>query len=117
MAKRSATTVTVACKLPQGLHIKLAGLPDLKLHGWNSPYGHSGHGMTRDVPVDQWEAVKAQHANAPWLVNGFVFATDHDSAVDQAEERQGEKAGFEPIDPKALPGNIQREGAKDPGQD
>jgi hypothetical protein len=101
--KRSSNTVTIACKLPQGLHIVLNGQPALKLHGALSPYAHSGHGMTRNVPTDTWNAVQAQHKDAKWLTNGLVFAAgDSESAADEAEEREGVVSGFEPVDPANL---------------
>ena len=110
MAKtaRSAQTVSIACKLPQGLHIHIPGRKDaLKLHGSASPYAIAGHGITAGVPVDVWEAAKQLHADAKWLANGFVFANgDPQDTADEAAEREDEKAGFEPIDPKALNGAI-----------
>lgn len=110
MAKtaRSAKTVTIACKLPQGLHIHLPGQKEpVKLHGAHSPYAIAGHGMTAGVPVETWEAIKTLHADAKWLANDFVFANgDPQDAADEATERQGEKSGFEPIDPNSAPGGI-----------
>lgn len=116
--KRSATTVTIACKLPQGLIVHLAEGPSIHLHGANSPWAVAGYGLTQGVDVDVWEAIKLQHADAKWLVNGFVFANgEHDSVVDKATDEKDRKAGFEPIDPNALPpgmqsggGNIGKEG-------
>jgi hypothetical protein len=105
MAKvaRAAQTVSVACKLPQGLHIHLTGHPHIiKLHGSHSPYAIAGHGITAGVSADVWEAVKVQYADAAWLKNGFVFANGApQDTADEAEERQGVKSGFEPIDPAA----------------
>lgn len=114
-SKRSASTVTIACKLPQGLRVRLENGPEVHFHGANSPWAVAGYGLTQGVDVDTWEAVKAQYAEATWLVNGFVFANgDHDSVVDQATDEKDRQAGFEAIDPKQMPGNIQVEGANDP---
>lgn len=118
--KRSASVVTVACKLPQGLHIHLKdgdGIVQkvIKLHGSASPYAIGGYGLTQGVPAADWTAVQEQHADALWLKNEFVFANnDADSVADQVEERKDVLGGFEPIDPASLPGNIQRDGADDP---
>lgn len=99
--KCSADMLTIACKLPQGLHIPLPDGSVLKLHGTHSPYALAGHGMT-DVKASTWNIVEDKFADAAWLVNELVFAMgDKDSAVEKAEERQGEKTGFDPVDPKA----------------
>lgn len=107
--KRSAAFVTVACKLPSGLHIHLHDdkRTVVKLHGTHSPYALMGHGMT-DIPAEQWAAIEEKYAESAWLKNEVVFAmSEKESAVDKAEDRQGERAGFEPIDPNKLPGAIQ----------
>lgn len=113
--KDSAAYVTIACKLPQGLHIRLSDGSTLKLNGSASPYAVLGYGLTQNVPSATWEAVQAQHAEAAWLKNEFVFANGDAKSVDsQLAERKDEKGGFEAIDPNQLPGNIQVEGANDP---
>jgi len=109
--KRSATTVTVACKLPMGLAVKLPDGSHLHLHGANSPWAVAGFGLTQGVSSDTWDFIKQEHAGAKWLVNGFVFAqSEHDSAVDQAKDEAERKAGFEPIDPNNLPKGVQNGG-------
>lgn len=101
--KSSSPTVNIACKLPQGLVIHLPERVTLKLHGYHSPYAHSGHGVTRGVPAAHWDAVKTLHADATWLKNELVFAMpDLDSVNDKAEERADVQTGFEPIDPAKL---------------
>lgn len=118
--KRSATVVTLACKLPQGLHIHLKNddgivQKTIKLHGMHSPYAIAGYGLTQGVSVADWEAIQKQHADAAWLVNGFVFAnSDGDSLASEADERKNERTGFEAVNPRELPGNIQVEGSNDP---
>lgn len=99
--KRSADMLTIACKLPQGLRIPLPEAPDVVLNGSTSPFALAGHGMT-DVKAETWAAIEEKYAEAAWLKNEVVFAMgDKESAVDKAEDRQGVKAGFEPVDPKA----------------
>jgi len=128
MARKNVSSgdfVTVACKLPQGLHIVLPGI-ELKLHGSASPYALGGHGMTQ-VNAAQWAAVEDHFGKggafpARWLETQAVFAMNKpEDANDKAVEREKVRVGFEPIDPKdpsnGLPGamHIQHEGAADQG--
>jgi len=117
--KRSAKTVSIACKLPQGLTIHLDGVREpVKLHGANSHYNIAGHGITQNVPVETWEAIQKQHAHALWLKNGFVFANSSgDDLGEQADDQAKNRNGFEPIDPNApdARGQIQPDGADDLG--
>ena len=135
-AKRSADYVTVACKLPQGMTIPVQGLlHPVKLHGTNSPFARFGAGMT-EVKADVWQQILKQYGErdgtdrfgnrcinpqAAWLANGVVFAHSAPKNVNsEAKEREKQRIGFEPIDPKNPNANpefaaIQREGANDPG--
>lgn len=109
--KRSATTVTVACKLPQGLRIRLENGPEVVLAGANSPWAIGGYGLTQDVDADVWEAIKVQHSEHPAFVNGFIFAnSEHASVVDQLTDEKARKGGFEAIDPKEVDGQVQNGG-------
>lgn len=124
MARKPAAptdTLTIACKLPQGLHIKVPGTKiDIRLHGMHSPYAVAGHGMTRGIKAEDWAKVQEVYAEALWLKNEFVFATTTpESAADKAEEREKVNAGFDPIDPEDPAsargaGAIQPEGDPDP---
>lgn len=106
--KRSADMLTIACKMPQGLHIPMPDGSMLKLHGTHSPFALMGHGMT-DVKTATWNIVEDTYANAPWLVNEVVFAMgDKESAADKAEDRQAVKAGFEPVDPLKMPAGLMK---------
>lgn len=108
-AATAADTLTIACKLPQGLRILSVDHDiDLTLHGSHGAHAVAGHGMTRGVKAELWDKIKIVFAEAKWLQNEFVFSTTSpESAADKAEERQDEKAGFEPIDPDALPKGIE----------
>jgi len=118
--KRSAKTVSIACKLPQGLTIHLTGQREpVQLHGANSHFNIAGHGITQNVPVETWEAIQKQHAHALWLKNGFVFAnSDGDDLQEEASDKKALRNGFEPIDPNSPDnrGMIQPEGKQDPGE-
>ncbi len=108
-AAAPSDTLTVACKLPQGLHIKVPGTKiDIKLHGSTGPFAVAGHGMTRGVSKAEWDKVKEVFAEQLWLKDEFVFAMKSpESATDKAEDREEVRAGFEPVDPKnpnAMPG-------------
>lgn len=128
MARKNVSTgdtLTIACKLPQGLRIVIPEQNiDIKLHGAMSPYAIGGHGMTQGVNAAQWAAVEAHpvHGQSRWLKNEVVFAMNKpEDASAKAAERQEVRAGFEPIDPKdpsnGLPGHmrIQAEGDGDKG--
>lgn len=105
-SNKSADMVTVACVMPQGLIIPLPDGTELKLNGMHSAFAIAGHGMT-DVKASVWAAVEEKYRDAAWLKNELVFAMgDKDSAVDKAEDRQGEKTGFDPVDPKKMPAGI-----------
>ncbi|WWQ12995.1 hypothetical protein PQ43W_49 [Ralstonia phage PQ43W] len=121
--RKSSNSVTVACKLPQGLVIAIPEMDiHIKLHGSMSPYAIANHGMTHGIPADVWDAIEKYHAEAAWLKNGAVFAHKKaDSAADQAQDREGVRIGFEPIDPNKpnqFPGmaRITPEGTADSGR-
>ena len=121
----SGDTVTIACKLPQGLHIQIPeqGI-DIKLHGSASPFAIGGHGMTQGVNAAHWAAVEAHpvHGQSKWLASEAVFSMNKpQDASDKAVDRKDVRVGFEPIDPKdpsnGLPQHmrIQADGEGDPG--
>lgn len=120
---RAADFVTVACKLPQGLKVKIDEKNiEVHLHGSNSPYAVAGHGLT-DVKKDVWDAITehfAEHKGAKWLHNGTVFAhAQKESASDEAEDRAKVDAGFDqinPNDPSSVHRAVQIDGARDPGE-
>ena len=125
MARKNVSSgefVTVACKLPQGLHLhhEEHGL-DVKLHGSASPYALGGHGMTQ-VKADQWAKIEAVYKDARWLKSEAVFSMNKpEDANDKAAEMQDVRRGFEPIDPRdpnaGLPASmrIQADGGEDKG--
>jgi hypothetical protein len=94
--------VTIACKLPQGLHIKLPSTGKMiKLHGSATPYAVAGHGMTSGITGAQWDEIEATYPDALWHKSGAVFVSKRkEDASAQAVERKAENVGFNPIDPK-----------------
>ncbi|MDA8485853.1 hypothetical protein NNO07_22530 [Pseudomonas resinovorans] len=93
-------TVIVGCKLPHGLQVNLGGVK-VVLRGANSSRILGGFGITRDVDKDLIEGWLKAEAKNPIVANGMVFIATTDREADKAaSEREGEKSGFEGIDPK-----------------
>ncbi len=100
-----AGTVTVGCKLPNGLHLDHGG-KRVTLKGINSSSVLNGHGITHGVDKDFFEAwMKAHKDDAP-VKSGLIFAHASESSVrDEAKEKEKSKSGFERLDPdKPAPG-------------
>ncbi|KWO67587.1 hypothetical protein [Burkholderia territorii] len=97
--------VTVACKLPQGLHLDIVKHGEVRrrvtLNGANSPHAVAGFGITEHVPkafFDQW---LADHQELPAIRNELIFALPRRTDVEaMATERTDVKSGLEPLDPK-----------------
>lgn len=102
MASQPATgtaTVTVGCKIPNGLHLDLGG-KRVTLNGSHSSRVIGGYGLTEGVPADFFEAWLQTYADSPAVTNGLVFAQENAAdvraqALDQADIR----TGLEPLDP------------------
>lgn len=106
-------TVTVACKLPHGLHIQLrktektrdgeisTGIGEVvTIKGANAHDAIAGHGITPGVDKDFFEAWLKQEAAQPFVKNKLVFAQEREnSAVAQAKEQARNVTGFEGLDP------------------
>lgn len=94
-------TVTIGCKLPNGLLLEV-GNKSVAINGSNNSQVVGGHGITYDVDSDLWAAWLKQNADRDIVKNGFVFA--HDKAANvkaEAKEKADSKTGQEPIDPDA----------------
>lgn len=113
-------TVTVACKLPNGLilhtHPDGGAKVELKLKGNRHRTDAagvpiithevaSGYGLTKNVPRELWERMQAESADTPPFKAGLVFALNDDASTKaMAQEVTGDfKSGLEPLDP-AKPG-------------
>ncbi|WP_233867122.1 hypothetical protein [Paraburkholderia adhaesiva] len=101
----SSDTVTVACRLPQGLHLDIVKHGELRrrvtLNGANSPHAVAGFGITEHVPRAFFEQWLADHAELPAVKHGLIFAHKQKASVeDQAGERGEVKSGLDPMDPK-----------------
>ena len=101
----SNDTVSVGCKLPNGLHLdhRVPGQPlqRVTLRGSNAANVVGGFGITTGVPREFWDHWLAKHQELPAVRNGLVFAhVERASTIDEAKEKAQEVTGIEPLDPK-----------------
>lgn len=102
-ASGSTATVSVACKLGNGLIIDLDGR-SYTLQGSNSDEAIAGYGITEGIPEDFYKQWSEQYKDLPAVKQGLIFAnTRRESVVSQARQQKDLKTGLEPIDP-AKPG-------------
>lgn len=107
----ATTTVTVGCKLPNGIHMDFhtPGKPlrRFTLRGSNASRVVGGFGITHDVPKDFFDEWMKVNAELPAVKNGFIFAMkDKESVESRAKEMAKEKTGLERLDPKQTPKGI-----------
>jgi hypothetical protein len=124
---RSRNTVTVACKLPGGLELRVydwqeeseacpAGYRTVKvarprdevavLRGCAVPAGYhadfivGGYAIT-NVPKDLWDLWLEQNKDAAYVRNGLVWACPtREDARKEAKSMAKTRSGLEPIDPE-----------------
>lgn len=110
MAKntKSAITMDVYCKLPQGVcfdlrcgeRVTLKGRPLSSLVDANGNPAHgTAYGMTT-IPSDQWEEIQANYGHMPMFGGDapVVFASATPKAGEaQANEQAEAKTGFEQV--------------------
>lgn len=95
----TSSTVTVGCKLPNGLVLELAGKKHELAGARMAKAG--GYGLT-PVPADFWQAWAQKYAGFPPLEAGLIFAqTSPEKAADQAKEQASLRTGMEPLNPTA----------------
>lgn len=90
------TTVTICCKLPNGIFMD-AGETRLRINGWNNnTIAGLDHGITRDVPETLWDAWRKDHAESKLITNGIIFAeVSEKRAIDKAKDQKDNKSGHE----------------------
>lgn len=90
------TTVTIGCKLPNGIFMD-AGETRLRINGWNNnTIAGLDHGITRDVPETLWDAWRKDHAESKLITNGIIFAeVSEKRAIDKAKDQKDNKSGHE----------------------
>jgi hypothetical protein len=122
MATPSTNFVTVACKLPHGVHLeirdpafplpsapdpsdpnpKVFPVPKLRhtVKGANASNLYGGYGITENVPADFFAAWMKENADLAFVKKGLIFAQERPhNAQAQASEQAAVKSGFEPLDP------------------
>ncbi|SEF31360.1 hypothetical protein ABL840_09155 [Variovorax sp. NFACC27] len=99
-------TVVVGCKLPNGIILEKDD-KRVVLRGANSATIVGGHGITENVDKEFFDAWMASNKNLDFVRNGFVFAHEKaQSTTAEAKDRQDEKTGLEPLEPKAKPKDV-----------
>lgn len=113
-------TVTVACKLPNGLQLELEGKERVVLRGTAVPFGAApvdvgGYALTQNVDADFWNEWLAKYKNYPPVKKGLVFAyAKPQDAQARALEMKDERSGLEPIDPDRPGPGLERVGVSGP---
>lgn len=125
--------VTVACKLPNGLVLRVFSMVDkdehvmgggvkttkvaqefperVVLNGWSHPQNHSarhqiegGFALTPGVDKEFFDLWLDQNKDSDVVRNGLVFSQARtDSAASAARERKDVRSGMERLDPSKLP--------------
>lgn len=60
------------------------------------------YGITANIPAEAWEKVLVKYRDDSRLKNGLIFASTPSKARKEAKERKDLRNGFEPIDPKKI---------------
>jgi len=95
-------TVTVGCKLPNGILLSaMVGgkVVEHRLNGWNqNVLQDTGCGITYDVPKELWAAWLDQFKGSKLVKGGFVFAHAQEKSVKaEAKEKTKVKSGTEQL--------------------
>jgi hypothetical protein len=133
-----AGTVTVACKLPAGLVLRVFDMVEtqepvmgggyravkvarerphrITLKGWSHAQNMApnapiigGFALTPNVDKDFWDAWLTQNQELDAVRNGLIFA--HEKPVNaeaEAKDKKTVKSGLERLDPAKLPKGIQK---------
>ena len=131
-------TLTVACKIPNGLILRVfvdekysvpvmaGGVKEVtrsrptewsqKLNGPARKIGQDvahqiihGAGLTHGVDADQFAIWLEQNKNSDFVVKGLVFGQPKaNDTIAQAQEHRREITGLEPVDPTNLPAEFKR---------
>jgi hypothetical protein len=133
-ATNSTETVTIACKLPHGLVLRVFDMVEFDepvlgggfrkskisqerperfvINGFSHPQNRAaahpiieGFALTPGVPKELWEKWLDQNRRSDMVKNGLIFAQPRsESAEAMAKERKATRSGLERLDPNALPG-------------
>ena len=98
------STVTIGCKLPNGIWLKVGEKKPVRINGWNNNVIQGAeHGLTENVPADLWEAWLKEHAESKLVKGGFIFASKNERETKaKAKDNKANKSGHEQL-PKVKP--------------
>ena len=112
-------TVTVACKLPNGLHLEKIDAHGVRtrivtLRGPMQPWGTfspdiaHGVGLTHGVDADFFAAWMKEHADYAPVKAGLIFAAAKpEEVLAQARDRESTRTGYEPLRQEDIPRGIE----------
>lgn len=125
--------VTIACKLPHGLTMRIFDMAEasepvmgggsrtvkravelparVTINGWSHPQNSAphatmsgGYALTNGVDKDFWDKWLAQNKDSDIVVNKLIFAHEKEgSASAQAKEQAEIRSGLERINPEKMP--------------
>jgi hypothetical protein len=124
---KSAKTLTVACKLPNGVVLHLDDMVDevepvsfktvkiarrrpetVTVHGCAVPVGtplpahqiHAGYALTPGVDADFWAEWLKQNKDTTMVKNNLIFAMPTREAIEaKTTEHKAQRSNLEPLDP------------------
>ena len=130
-------TVTIACKLPHGLRMKVYNFTerselvvgggtrtvkiaepiegDIVVAGWSHPQNRDakaqqveGFALTPNVPKEFWDKWLEQNKTADYVRNGMIFAYEkHADAEARARNDRERKSGLERLDREKMPKGLE----------
>ncbi|NTA27404.1 hypothetical protein [Allorhizobium ampelinum] len=133
-----ADTVTVACKIPNGLILRVFNMVEhdepvmgggtkttkrahqlgqsVTIKGPATPFGQApkvvtagGYAINTGIDADFWNAWIEQNKDHEAVKSGLIYSmARQDSASKEAESRASVKSGLEPLDPEKPMKGIQR---------
>lgn len=127
-------TVSVACKLPSGIHLNVFTMEDAQEPvlggGWRTvkravPAGRvtlkgtgrrvddprivGGYALTHNVDADHWANWLTANKDSALVKNGLIFAHVKPAEVEaQARDHREAVSGLEPVDPNNLPAEFKK---------
>lgn len=128
MTNKTGDTVTVACKMPFGLLLRIYDMvdateprpdggrnvikrakqigDDVRVNGYadgwrpGDPSPEPAYALTHGVSKDFWDRWRSLNADADIVKNRLIFASPaSDRAHDESREHEAQRCGLEPISP------------------
>ncbi len=131
-------SVTVACKLPAGLKLRVFDMIETQepvmgggsrtvkvarenpksvtVKGWSHPQNMApnapiveGFALTPNVDKDVWDAWLKDNADSDVVKNGLIFAHEKAGGAEaESKDKKSLRSGLERLDPNKLPRGIQK---------